>query len=167
MKNKVKLLILFNFIILFILTGFSALKEEKYRKQETFYLELSPVDPRSLMQGDYMILNYVITDLAWEKIKEIQKKEGKALKRGYIVLKLDENKVAHYEDVVKEISNDKNKIFISFKFNSYKININADTFFFQEGDAKIYENAKFSEVVNINNTLRLVGLVDENKNILK
>lgn len=171
MKNKTKkILVVVNFVLLFALTSFAVFKEETYRKQDSFYLKLAPVDPRSLMQGDYMTLNYNITDKAlsevgqrttWVSSVEEQKE---VLKRGYIVVSLDENKVAHFKDVVKEIDEVKNKenlIFIAFKSDGWDMKINADTFLFQEGDAKLYENAKYSKVVIVNNTLRLISLVDE------
>lgn len=167
MKNKVKLLIFFNFILLLIITTFSAHKEESYKTKEGFYLELVPVDPRSLMQGDYMILNYAVTNDAWETLRKMEESERKNFKNAYLVLSLDENKVAHYEDIVKKSYKDESKIFISYKYSTYGMKINAETFFFQEGNANIYEKAKYSKVLNVNNTLRLIDLVDENKNILK
>ena len=64
MSNSVKkILLIINIIILFVITGFSSMKEENYKKLDSyFYLELAPVDPRSILQGDYMTLNYDITD---------------------------------------------------------------------------------------------------------
>mgnify|MGYP000272680232 FL=1 len=64
MSNSIKkILLIINIVILFVVTGFSANKEESYKKLDSyFYLELAPVDPRSLLQGDYMTLNYDITD---------------------------------------------------------------------------------------------------------
>ena len=66
MSNSIKkILLIINIVILFVVTGFSANKEESYKKLDSyFYLELTPVDPRSLLQGDYMTLNYDITDKA-------------------------------------------------------------------------------------------------------
>ena len=76
----------------FVITGFSAQKEESYKKLDSyFYLELRPVDPRSLLQGDYMTLNYDILDQTTElyikinhmitmkkrKKKKLNKKEKK------------------------------------------------------------------------------------------
>ncbi|MCI5724770.1 GDYXXLXY domain-containing protein [Fusobacterium sp.] len=158
MKTKMKTtLIIFNFILLLVLTSFSAFKEESYKKGDYFYLKLAPVDPRSLIQGDYMILNYEIVDELWARLNNTKNN----MKVGYIVAKIDENKVAHFIDVVDKPFDDKNLIFIKFKSNSYNIKINADSFLFQEGEAKTYENAKYSKVVIVNNVLRLVDLVNE------
>ena len=44
-------------------------KEKIIKKLDSyFYLELRPVDPRSLLQGDYMTLNYDILDQTTEFI---------------------------------------------------------------------------------------------------
>ena len=63
MSNSIKkILLIINIVILFVVTGFFANKEESYKKLDSyFYLELTPVDPRSFLQGDYMTLNYDIT----------------------------------------------------------------------------------------------------------
>ncbi|MBS9776382.1 MAG: GDYXXLXY domain-containing protein [Fusobacterium sp.] len=167
LKNKkIKYtLLIFNFILVLVLTFLSATKEQTYRKQKAFYLKLAPIDPRSLMQGDYMRLNYEIVDKAVEKLGYDY--NIKVRRRGYIVVKLDKNDVAEYVDVVKNIEDFKNKnkediLFIAFKGNGYaNLKINADTFLFQEGDAKLYENAKYSKVVVVNHKLRLLSLVDK------
>lgn len=165
-NKKIKYtLLIFNFILIFSLTFIYALKEEDYRKQDTFYLKLKPIDPRSLIQGDYMRLNYEIIDKAIKKLGYDYNLKVK--RRGYIVVKLDKNRVAHFVDAVKKIEDYKNKknekvLFITFKGNGYaNLKINADSFLFQEGDAKLYENAKYSKVVIANYKLRLISLVDE------
>ena len=62
-------------------------KETLIRTGEPVLLELAPVDPRSLIQGDYMDLRYKIAadleqrDLPW---------------RGKLVIRLDEQQVAHF-----------------------------------------------------------------------
>ena len=37
-------------------------KERHIAQGEVVYLELAPVDPRSLMQGDYMALNFALAN---------------------------------------------------------------------------------------------------------
>ncbi|MBQ3438004.1 MAG: GDYXXLXY domain-containing protein [Fusobacterium sp.] len=162
MNNNIKkILIILNFTLVLALTLFSALKEENYKNMDNFYLKLVPVDPRSLMQGDYMILNYEISENVMEKICESVNENHSFLKKGYIVAKIDDNKIAQFVDVVKKPFETSEFIFIAFKYNGYDIKINADTFFFQEGEAETYQNAKFSKVVLIKNTLRLIELVEK------
>lgn len=160
-KKTKQILILLNFILVLLLTTLSAFKEESYKSREGFYLKLAPIDPRSLMQGDYMILNYEIVDEAWNKIYEIEDRENKTLKNGFIAVKLNKDNVAIFKDVVKQPDNNPDLLYIAFKSNGYQLKINADSFFFQEGNVHLYENARYSKVVLIKNTLRLVDLVDE------
>ena len=69
MKNKI--IVFINFLVLFIVFSFSVIQQENYQKQSGFYLKLAPVDPRSIIQGDYMELNYEICDRALKILKKI------------------------------------------------------------------------------------------------
>ena len=169
MSNNIKkILLIINIVILFVVTGFSANKEEGYKKSDSyFYLELAPVDPRSLLQGDYMTLNYDITDKAQEiifnGIYDSKDENNKFLdmRKGYIVVSLDENKVAKFVKLSKEKTDEKDLLFIAFKSDGFNININANSYLFQEGTGDKYENARYSKVVLVGDKLRLVDLRDK------
>lgn len=181
MNNKMKkVLLIINIILLFVITGFSAQKEESYRKLDSyFYLELRPVDPRSLLQGDYMTLNYDILDKTTEFIyqnksyeyyeeekkeetkEEKERKELAGAKRAYIAIRLDGNKVARFVKLTKEKTDEKDLLFIAYKSNGYSVNINANSYLFQEGTGDKYENAHYAKVVLVDNKLRLIDLRDK------
>ena len=169
MNNNIKkILLIINIVILFVVTGFSANKEEGYKKSDSyFYLELAPVDPRSLLQGDYMTLNYDIIDKAQEiifnGIYDSKDENNKFLdmRKGYIVVSLDENKVAKFVKLSKEKTDEKDLLFIAFKSDGFNININANSYLFQEGTGDKYENARYSKVVLVGNNLRLIDLRDK------
>lgn len=169
MSNNIKkILLIINIVILFVVTGFSANKEEGYKKSNSyFYLELAPVDPRSLLQGDYMTLNYDITDKAQEiifnGIYDSKDENNKFLdmRKGYIVVSLDENKVAKFVKLSKEKTDEKDLLFIAFKSDGFNVNINANSYLFQEGTGDKYENAHYSKVVLVDNKLRLIDLRDK------
>ena len=169
MSNNIKkILLIINIVILFVVTGFSANKEEGYKKSNSyFYLELAPVDPRSLLQGDYMTLNYDITDKAQEiifnGIYDSKDENNKFLdmRKGYIVVSLDENKVAKFVKLSKEKTDEKDLLFIAFKSDGFNVNINANSYLCQEGTGDKYENARYSKVVLIGNNLRLIDLRDK------
>lgn len=175
-----KVLLIINIILLFVITGFSAQKEESYRKLDSyFYLELRPVDPRSLLQGDYMTLNYDILDKttefiyqnkSYEYYEEEKKKETKeekerkelaGAKRAYIAIRLDGNKVARFVKLTKEKTNEKDLLFIAYKSNGYNVDINVNSYLFQEGTGDKYENARYAKVVLVGNKLRLIDLRDK------
>ena len=169
MSNSIKkILLIINIVTLFVVTGFSANKEEGYKKSDSyFYLELAPVDPRSLLQGDYMTLNYDIIDKAQEiifnGIYDSKDENNKFLdmRKGYIVVSLDENKVAKFVKLSKEKTDEKDLLFIAFKSDGFNININANSYLFQEGTGDKYENARYSKVVLVGNNLRLIDLRDK------
>lgn len=174
MSNKIKkILLIINIVILFVITAFSATKEEGYRKLDNyFYLELAPVDPRSLLQGDYMTLNYDITDKVRnfifdnlynydENNKDKEARELANMKKAYIAVRLDENKVAKFVKITKEKTNEKDLLFIAYKNNGFSVDINANSYLFQEGTGKKYENARYSKVVLVGDNLRLIDLRDK------
>ena len=57
-----KLILVLSLIITLITIGLSVANREKLLKNgEAVLFELAPMDPRSIMQGDYMTLNYRTT----------------------------------------------------------------------------------------------------------
>ena len=180
MSNNIKkILLIVNITILFVITGFSARKEESYKKSENyFYLELTPVDPRSLLQGNYMTLNYDITDKARDfiynnrsyiydgenenEVEEIRELRNLAdAKKAYIAVRLDKDRVARYVKITKEKTDEKGLLFIAYKTDGFNVNINANSYLFQEGTGDKYQNARYSKVVLVGNNLRLIDLRDK------
>ena len=128
-------------------------KEDTLTHGRTMLLRLAPVDPRSLIQGDYMQLRYAIA-------REIQRTHLNKDK-GYIVVSLDENHVAkfvrvHREEILQEGEH------LLFYRNRGELRLGAESFMFQEGDAQLYEKAKYGELkVDVSGASVLVGLRGE------
>jgi len=158
MKKYKWIIILTNLIILLGLFNNSILqKEELLTDGQLVLLELAPVDPRSLMQGDYMRLNYEISNnINTDSIS----------KRGFCVVKLKENGLAEKVRIQeKRTPINVNEFLIEYTSREWRgINIGAESYFFQEGEAEKYEKAKYGgiKVDNKGNSL-LVGLYDENR----
>ncbi|WP_299104911.1 GDYXXLXY domain-containing protein [uncultured Tenacibaculum sp.] len=158
MKKYKLVIILINLIILLVFFNNSILqKEELLADGQLVLLELAPVDPRSLMQGDYMRLNYDISNnIDTDSIS----------KRGYCIIKLKENGVAEKVRIQdKRTPLNKNEFPIKYTSREWRgINIGSESYFFQEGEAEKYEKAKYGglKVDNKGNSL-LVGLYDENR----
>ena len=54
-------LLLFGAVLVFGGVNWQIANKERLRANgQTVYLELAPIDPRSLMQGDYMALNFAV-----------------------------------------------------------------------------------------------------------
>lgn len=123
-------------------------------------LKLRPVDPRSLMQGDYMVLRYA------EEAFPSAAQETNLSRRGAFIVKLDADNVATYsrlDDGSPLIANERR---LKYKLldKTGSIRLGAESFFFEEGQAHIYNGASFGilHVDTAGNSV-LVGLADEDK----
>ena len=158
MKKYKWIIILINLIILLLLFNNSVLqKEELLSDGQLVLLELAPVDPRSLMQGDYMRLGYAISDNI---------NSDSISKRGFCVVKLEENGIARKVRIQENKTpiND-NEYLIEYTSRKWGgINIGAESYFFQEGEADKYENAKYGGIkVDDQGNSLLIGLYDKNR----
>lgn len=158
MKKYKWILILVNLILLLGLFTNSILKKEKLLSGgQLILLELAPVDPRSLLQGDYMRLRYAISNTS--------RNEHIVFKRGFCVVKLDAMGIAQKVRIQENNTPiNKNEFLINFTSKKWNgINIGAESFFFQEGEGEKYEKAKFGGLkVDLNGNSLLMGLYDEN-----
>ena len=102
-------------------------------------LELAPVDPRSLMQGDYMALRFRASDDAFGR----RPKEG--LDDGRIVLQVDERGVAKFKRFDDGTPLAADELRIRYRVRADEVKFATNAFFFQEGHAKIYERARYGE----------------------
>ncbi|MDR1849750.1 MAG: GDYXXLXY domain-containing protein [Zoogloeaceae bacterium] len=133
-------------ILILALLNWNIVQKERFIEQgRVIFLPLAPVDPRSLMQGDYMALRFALTN-------EIS---DKASKNQIIILKLDENQVAHFaraDDGHSALPNDE----IRFRYRL------PNAFFFEEGQGERYEPARYGAFrVTDNGDALLVQLRDE------
>jgi uncharacterized membrane-anchored protein len=157
MKKHTWGIILLNLLLLVGYINWAIIgKENLLAEGDLILLKLAPVDPRSLMQGDYMNLRYeFVSNLKADSIP----------KRGFCVVTLDETKVASLVRLqAGKAPLNQGEYLINYTTNSWQINIGAESFFFQEGQAAKYENAKYGavKVDNAGNNV-LFGLFDENK----
>ncbi len=140
---------------LFVLVAVNYLivgKENTLTNGRTVLLRLAPVDPRSLIQGDYMLLRYAIArDVPVAHLRD----------KGYIVVSLNENNEAKFLRVHKG-ENLQTGEYLLFYRKRGELRLGAESFMFQEGDAKLYEKARYGELkVDASGTSVLVGLRGE------
>lgn len=162
MKKYKWIIILVNLLVILAIFNKSIFdKEELNRSGDLILLELAPIDPRSLIQGDYMMLNYAIS---------IEVRSDSIPKRGYCVVQLTENKVAEKLRLQtgREPLNE-NEYLIEYTNNAWRgINIGAESYFFQEGEGAKYEKAKYGGVkVDASGNSLLVGLYDEHFTLIE
>ncbi len=155
----------------FILIAVNASILDKEKHLDTgreVFLELAPVDPRSLMQGDYMALRFEVAGKLRGALPRLGKSRGwwgkVDAEDGWIVLDLDERRVGRFAGVATTPANSsEQQINVAFRVRSGTIKFATNAFFFQEGTAGDYEQARFGEFrVNEEGEPLLVGLLDDN-----
>lgn len=161
MNTKKSILIIANLLFVLVLFNWSVSeKEEILADGRLVLLELAPVDPRSLMQGDYMRLNYAISRP--ELFDSLAPK-------GYAVLKLGKNQVAELVRFQEgeELHSPQEQL-LKYSKSNWAINLGAESYFFEEGQAKHFEQAKYGGLkVDEKGNSILVGLYDEHRNLIK
>lgn len=157
MKKYKWIIILLNLLLLLVYFNHSVMQKEKLLKgdEQLVLLELAPIDPRSLMQGDYMVLSYKISEnIRSENIPQ----------RGYCVVRLDGNGIAKRIRFQKNLTplNDGEHLIKYTSPDKWNIHIGAESFFFQEGQVEKYEKAKYGGIkIDKDGNSLLVGLYDE------
>ena len=167
-----KHLILLALLPILAILNYSVFERETLRRDgELVLLELVPVDPRSIMQGDYMVLRYSVVqkaNAAWQQIRkdnEEQKAPGNGT--GKIVLQLDGQARASFARFYKESETlAENECLISFEFHASAgvnpIRLMPESFFFQEGYGQAFSLARFGMMrIGANGAHSLVGLANE------
>lgn len=170
--SKLKLFIISaNMVLVLLFFGFNIVKNEKVLSEgETVLLELRPVDPRSLMQGDYMTLRFEVCNHIYGLEAESNK---------FCVVRLDDDRVAHFVSLTNDaevaLREDELLLRYSLEKNSWGgkfYTIGSDSYFFQEGTAIKYVTAKYGMLKVVTKgemigTCSLVGLCDENKKLIE
>jgi len=137
-------------------------REQILRHGEIVLLQLAPVDPRSLMQGDYMALRFQIMGGAFGRVAAKEFPHD-----GAVVLTLNEQHVAsfHRFDDGTPLASDEVRMVYRIRNGQPKFATNA--FFFQEGDASLYESAEYGQFrVATNGESILTAMRDEDLKLL-
>ncbi|WP_421286461.1 GDYXXLXY domain-containing protein [Aeromonas veronii] len=125
---------------------------------EVVLLRLAPVDPRSLMQGDYMRLNYEIArELTSRDARATQNKGSDTL-----VIRLDAHQVASLVADGKPDRLTSDERLLQVHQSERQWQIGPDAYFFEEGTGEQYETARYGEFrLQSDGKTLLVGLRDE------
>lgn len=144
-------------VLILLLVNYSIYQREQLVTHgNTVLLELAPVDPRSLMQGDYMALRFAVATDARASIAELKASNG------HLVLALDEQGVGHFARIDDDSALKANEIRMLYRQRGQRIKFATNAFFFQEGKAQLYEAAKYGEFrVDDSGDSILVGMKDK------
>lgn len=129
--------------------------ERVLREGEMFYLELAPVDPRSLLQGDYMALNYAVANAMREW-------PGQQQAEGWVMLKLGADRVAREPQPVSgpgQVPAD--HVVLRYQRDGWRIRVGSDAWFFEEGQGARFERARYGLFRTDGEHALLTALVDQ------
>jgi uncharacterized membrane-anchored protein len=161
MKKVKWIVILINSLLLLFLFNRSVVeKEDLLLRGQLVLLELAPVDPRSLMQGDFMRLRYAISEaINTDSISP----------RGYYVVKLKDNGVAQRIRLQEgNVPLHDRELLIRYNAGEWTTSIGAESYFFQEGDADKYAEARYGGIrVDKSGESILVGLYDKERKLIR
>jgi uncharacterized membrane-anchored protein len=142
---------------------FSAAGRERLLRAGTrVLLPLAPVDPRSLMQGDYMRLRYALESDVRAALPT------DADDAGTLVLRVDADGVGHLARLAAPgEAPGPGEVLLRYRSTERRIAVGPDAFFFQEGDADRFARAAFADLrVSPDGDVVLHGLCDRERRAL-
>lgn len=141
-------------------------KEQHLAAGEIVYLQLVPVDPRSLMQGDYMALRFQLANQVYDALPKTEQskrwRQQVIANDGLVLVHLDARKVATFKGIDGDKAQEEGDMLLRFRVRNGVVKFATNTYFFQEGHAEYYQSARFGQFrVDKNGELLLVALFDE------
>ena len=131
-------------------------KERIRRDGATVLLALAPVDPRSLMQGDYMALRFTLA----QALEHSSAPAGAAPRDGetrFAAVALDAQQVARLATADAPAT-----LKLRYRIRGGRVWLGTNAFFFEEGSAQRFSGARYGEfrVDRASGEAVLVGLRD-------
>lgn len=152
-------------IMIFVIFNVMIYQKQKIlRTGQTVYLSIAPVDPRSLIQGDYMTFRYLLED-------DLPKAETPPIeKSGYLVITTNENGVGAFVKFYQGEKLNSNEKLLQYRFHPNKFSpytIKPNTFFFQEKLQPNFQQAKFAVFhYQGDKNYLLTGLADQERKLI-
>lgn len=141
-------------------------KEAILASGQRVYLALVPVDPRSLIQGDYMALNFALTN-GISRSRTMKPAPGE---RVWAIAKLDERQIARLDRVATGPPTGirPGEVVLGLTAKHARWIVSTDAWFFKEGTGAKWQVARFGEFrVGADGTALLVSLADEDLKAIK
>ena len=131
--------------------------EQTLATGQTVILELAPVDPRSIMQGDYMALAYAID-------RELP---DDAAQFSYVWLTTADKAAASLHSLSTQLPQQQGMVGLLLRQRDGIYSVGPNGFFFAEGTAAVYEAARYGQFkVDSSGKALLTALLDENLQLL-
>ena len=155
-------------LVLVVMTRNIIKYENHLATGDTVLLALAPVDPRGLMQGDYMTLSYA---LERDVFAALNKDPGSypTNEEGYVIVALDQHNVGQLVRLAANQSKNlaSNEIAIYYRIRNGTMQLATNAFFFQEGHGEAFEAAEYGLFrVNDKGEPLLTNLVDKDFKVI-
>lgn len=136
-------------------------KEQLLAHGRVVMLELAPVDPRSLMQGDYMALRFRVASEALGAQSPDTNRDGR------LVLTLDAQRVGHFLRFDDGQPIEPGHVAVRWRVRGGTPKFATNAFFFQEGTGDSYARARYGEFrVGTDGDMVLTALRGEKMEVL-
>jgi uncharacterized membrane-anchored protein len=146
--------------VFFTFYHMAAKQDAQLRDAQTVYLALMPVDPRSMMQGDYMALSYAIIDQLNQESFDSTKPQPP--QSGSLVIHLDNQNVGTFVRYYTGGNLAPGEHLLKFHCDNGYASINTESFFIPEGTGDIFSHAAYGELKLLSNgTPMIVALCDK------
>ncbi len=127
-------------LIILALANYSIHSRERLLSEgDVVLLQLAPVDPRSLMQGDYMALRFKIANNVRSSLASEERRDG------HIVLAVDAKRIGTFARLDDGTPLAGNETRLRYRVRNGLTKFATNAFFFQEGDAGLYRRARYGE----------------------
>lgn len=167
MRWRLPLFIIAALLTLLFLNGIVWRHEQTLAQGRAVLLPLRPVDPRSLMQGDYMALDYQLTQQLTHDLQTAKTPPaaGQALE---VVLGMDADGVAQLLRMAKPGEQlPAGETLVRLKWEDNGAHLPSSSYFFAEGEATRFAQARYAIFrVASDGTALLAGLADERHNTI-
>jgi len=135
-----KILLLVGAVMVFGAVNWKIVAKERLRSSgQTVFLDLAPRDPRSLMQGDYMALNFGVANEIGAWVRDNEHAPTVA------VLKVDDRGIGHAARLDMGAPLNPGEVRFRFRLRNNSIWLGTNAFFFHEGEEERYRAARFGE----------------------
>lgn len=149
-------------------------KEQVLKQGAVMILQLAPVDPRSLMQGDYMALSYAITrSLQQELYRQRQVCDSEPQVTclpvsGKIIVAVNEQRQVTQAQFDRGEPLKPDELRVNYHMNSGMLTVGTDAYFFQEGHGERFASARYGAFrVGEDGTALLTAMLDENGKMIQ
>lgn len=133
-------------------------RERLLREGTMVLLELAPVDPRSIMQGDYMALRFAVAQPLQAALgQDARHRDGFA-----VLARAADGRTDFVREQASALPLSAGEVALRYRLRAGQLRIVTNAWFFTEGEAARWQPARFGELrLGADGEALLVGLRDE------